>query len=49
MRLSNIDVKTVNVRDFHAFDKSYTTNIETQAPIHNKILQQEQTELHKLE
>jgi len=44
-----IDVKTINdVRYYHTFNKSYSTNIETESPIYNQILQQEQIELHKL-
>ena len=44
-----IDVKTINnVRYYHTFNKSYSTNLETQSPIYNQILQQEQIELHKL-
>jgi 5-methylcytosine-specific restriction endonuclease McrA len=44
-----IDVKTINdVRYYHTFNKSYSTNLETESPIYNQILQQEQIELHKL-
>jgi len=44
-----IDVKTIaEKRVYHTFNKSYSSNIETQAPIYNQILQQEQIELHKL-
>ena len=44
-----IDVKTIdNNKYYHTFEKSYSTNLETQAPIYNQILQQEQIELHKL-
>jgi hypothetical protein len=44
-----IDVKTINDKKYyHAFKKSYITNLETESPIYNQILQQEQIELHKL-
>jgi hypothetical protein len=43
-----IDVKIINdVRYYHTFNKSYYTNLETQSPIYNQILQQEQIVLHK--
>ena len=44
-----IDVKTINDKKYyHAFKKSYITNLETESPIYSQILQQEQIELHKL-
>jgi DNA replication protein DnaC len=44
-----IDVKTINnIKYYHTFEKSYSTNLETQTPVYNQILQQEQIELHKL-
>jgi len=44
-----IDVKTINDKKYyHTFKKSYSTNLETESPIYNQILQQEQIELHKL-
>jgi len=44
-----IDVKVINdVRYYHTFEKIYNTSLETEAPIYNQILQQEQIELHKL-
>jgi energy-coupling factor transporter ATP-binding protein EcfA2 len=44
-----IDVKTINNKKYyHTFKKSYSTNLETESPIYNQILQQEQIELHKL-
>jgi len=44
-----IDVKTINnKRYYHTFQKAYNTNLETESPIYNQILQQEQIELHKL-
>jgi hypothetical protein len=44
-----IDVKSINDKKYyHAFKKSYITNLETESPIYNQILQQEQIELHKL-
>ncbi len=44
-----IDVRTINnKRYYHTFQKAYNTNLETEAPIYNQILQQEQIELHKL-
>ncbi len=44
-----IDVKTINkVRYCHTFNKSYSTNLETESPIYNQILLQGQIELHKL-
>jgi 5-methylcytosine-specific restriction protein A len=44
-----IDVKTINdIKYFHTFEKSYSSHLETQAPIYSQILQQEQIELHKL-
>ena len=33
---------------YHTFEKSYSSNLETQAPLYHQILQQEQIELHKL-
>ena len=33
---------------YHTFEKSYKTVMETEQPIYNQILQQEQIELHKL-
>ena len=33
---------------YHALKQRYTTNLETESPIYNQILQQEQIELHKL-
>ena len=44
-----IDVKIINDKKYyHTFKKSYSTNLETESPIYNQILQQEQIELHKL-
>ena len=44
-----IDVKTINnTKYFHTFEKVFNTNLETESPIYNQILQQEQIELHKL-
>ena len=44
-----IVVKTINDNKyFHTFEKSYSSNLETQLPIYNQILQQEQIGLHKL-
>jgi len=44
-----IDVKTINDNKYyHTFEKSYSSNLETQAPLYHQILQQEQIELHKL-
>ena len=46
---SFIDVKIINdKRYYHTFEKIYNTSLETEAPIYNQILQQEQIELHKL-
>ena len=33
---------------YHTLKKKFATNLETEAPIYNQILQQEQIELHKL-
>ena len=46
--LSDFKIKIDNKKYYHTFEKSYNTNLETQAPIYNQILQQEQIELHKL-
>ncbi len=44
-----IDVKTINdTKYYHTFEKVFNTNLETESPIYNQILQQEQIELHKL-
>ncbi len=44
-----IDVKTINnTKCSHTFEKVFNTNLETESPIYNQILQQEQIELHKL-
>ena len=44
-----VDVKNINDKKYyHAFKKSYSTNLETESPIYNQILQQEQIEPHKL-
>ena len=44
-----IDVKVIDdKRYYHTFQKMYNTNIETESPIYNQILQQEQIELHQL-
>ncbi len=44
-----IDVKTINnTKYYHMFEKSYSTNLETQTPVYNQIFQPEQIELHKL-
>jgi hypothetical protein len=44
-----IDVKTINnTKYYHTFEKQFNTNLETESPIYNQILQQEQIELHKL-
>jgi hypothetical protein len=37
-----------NTKYYHTFNKHYSTNLETESPIYNQILQQEQIELHKL-
>ena len=43
-----IDVKTINnTKYYHTFEKVFNTNLETESPIYNQILQQEQIELHK--
>ena len=34
--------------DYHTFQKSYRIVMETEQPIYNQILQEEQIELHKL-
>ena len=48
-RGSFIDVKIINnTKYYHTFEKVYNTNLETESPIYNQILQQEQIELHKL-
>ncbi len=47
----SIDNMGINVDDkkyFHALKQGYKTNLETEAPVYNQILQQEQIELHKL-
>jgi 5-methylcytosine-specific restriction enzyme A len=44
-------IHAFNVDDkkyFHALKQGYKTNLETEAPVYNQILQQEQIELHKL-
>ena len=33
---------------YHTFNKHYSTNLETEAPIYNQILQEEAIQLHKL-
>ena len=44
-----INVKTINdTKYYHTFEKIFNTNLETESPIYNQILQQEQIELHKL-
>ncbi len=40
----NVDDK----RYYHALKQEYKTNMETEIPIYNQILQQEQIELHKV-
>jgi hypothetical protein len=41
-----IDVKTINnTKYYHTFEKVFNTNLETESPIYNQILQQEQIEL----
>jgi hypothetical protein len=43
-----IDIKMINnTKYYHTFYKHYSTSLETEAPIYNQILQQEQIELHK--
>ena len=37
-----------NKKYFHALKQGYKTNLETESPIYNQILQQEHIELHKL-
>ncbi len=37
-----------NTKYYHTFNKHYSTDLETEAPIYNQILQQEQIELRKL-
>ncbi len=44
-----IYVKTTNNTKYcHTLEKIFNTNLETESPIYNQILQQEQIELHKL-
>ena len=44
-----IDVKKIGDNIYyHTFEKSYKTTMETELPIYNQILQQEQIEIHKL-
>ena len=44
-----IDVKKIGDNIYyHTFEKSFKTTMETELPIYNQILQQEQIEIHKL-
>ena len=44
-----IDVKKIGDKlYYHTFEKSYKTTLDTELPIYNQILQQEQIEIHKL-
>ena len=46
---SFIEVKYIeNTKYYHTFEKIYETDLETESPIYNQIINQEQIELHKL-
>jgi 5-methylcytosine-specific restriction endonuclease McrA len=46
---SFIDVKHIgDIKYYHTFEKMFNTQLETESPIYNQIINQEQIELHKL-